>query len=101
MGRERDPGADFCVVIRRRVLVRGRVQGVFFRDTCRREARARRIAGWVTNTDDGAVEAVFEGDADAVQELVDWARRGPSQAEVRSIEVHEEPVRGELGFKVV
>jgi acylphosphatase len=74
---------------------------VFFRDTCRREARARRISGWVTNTDDGAVEAVFEGEPDAVQELVDWAGRGPSQAEVAGIEVFEEPVRGEQGFQIV
>ncbi len=77
------------------------MQGVFFRDTCRREARARRVSGWVTNTDDGAVEAVFEGEPDAVRHLVDWARHGPSQADVRSIEVREEPVRGERGFEVV
>jgi len=88
-------------MIRRRVIVRGRVQGVFFRDTCRREARARRISGWVTNTDDGAVEAVFEGEPDAVQELLDWAGHGPSLAEVAGIEVFEEPVRGERGFEIV
>ena len=88
-------------MIRRRVLVRGRVQGVFFRDTCRREARARGVSGWVTNTDDGAVEAVFEGEPDAVRQMVEWARHGPSQADVRIIEVREEPVQGERGFEVV
>ena len=55
----------------------------------------------MTNTDDGAVEAVFEGEPDAVQELVDWAGHGPSQADVASIEVFDEPVRGERGFEVV
>lgn len=96
-----DQGADFHIVIRRRVLVRGVVQGVFFRDSCRREARAHGVSGWVTNTVDGAVEAVFEGEPDAVRQLVDWARQGPSRAAVRSIEVFDEPVQGERGFEVV
>lgn len=74
---------------------------MFFRDTCRREATARGISGWVTNTDDGAVEAVFEGESDAVRQLVDWAGRGPSLAYVSGIEVFDETVRGERGFKVV
>ena len=67
-------------VIRRRVVAQGRVQGVFFRDTCRREARGRRVSGWVTNREDGAVEAVFEGEAVRGEALIDWARRGPPQA---------------------
>ena len=74
---------------------------MFFRDTCRRKARACGISGWVTNTDDGAVEAVFEGEPDAVRQLVDWARHGPSQAAVTRIEVFDEPVRGERGFEVL
>jgi acylphosphatase len=87
-------------VIRRRVIARGRVQGVFFRDTCRREASGRRVSGWIANREDGAVEAVFEGEASAVQTLVDWARRGPPQARVSKLEVIEEEPRGERGFSV-
>jgi acylphosphatase len=89
------------VSIRRRVVVHGRVQGVFFRDTCRREARSRQVAGWVRNNDDGTVEAAFEGDPDAVTRLVDWARRGPSGAQVTSVEVTEEEPEGLNGFRVV
>jgi acylphosphatase len=87
-------------VIRRRVVARGRVQGVFFRDTCRRQAWSHRVSGWVTNREDGAVEAVFEGDAAAVQAMVEWARRGPAQAHVTKLEVIEEAPQGELGFSV-
>jgi acylphosphatase len=78
-------------VIRRRVVAHGRVQGVFFRDTCRRQAWARRVSGWVT---------IFEGDAAAVQAMVDWARRGPARAHVTKLEIIEEEPRGELGFSV-
>jgi acylphosphatase len=87
-------------VIRRRVVAHGEVQGVFFRDTCRREARAHRVSGWVTNRDDGAVEAVFEGEPSAVGAMIDWARRGPAQAYVIKLEVTEEEPRGERGFSV-
>ena len=87
-------------VIRRRVVAHGRVQGVFFRDTCRRQARTRQVSGWVANREDGAVEAVFEGEASDVQAMVDWARRGPYQAYVTNLEVIEETPRGELGFSV-
>jgi len=87
-------------VIRRRVVAYGRVQGVFFRDTCRREARARRVSGWVTNREDGAVEAVFEGEPYGVQALIAWARHGPPQARVIKLDVIEEQPRGELGFSV-
>jgi acylphosphatase len=87
-------------VIRRRVIVTGRVQGVFFRDTVRRRAESAGVAGWVSNRSDGAVEAVFEGDADAVEELVDFCRRGPSRAEVASVEVTEEEPEGLSGFQV-
>lgn len=87
-------------VIRRRVVAHGQVQGVFFRDTCRREARAHRVSGWVTNRDDGAVEAVFEGEPSAVRAMIDWARRGPAQAYVIKLEIAEEEPRGERGFSV-
>jgi acylphosphatase len=87
-------------VIRRRVVVRGEVQGVFFRDSARREASSRGVAGWVANRDDGAVEAVFEGAEDAVAELVEWCRSGPSRADVRDVEVVEEEPEGLDGFTV-
>lgn len=88
------------MTVQRRVVVRGRVQGVFFRDSCRAEAEQRRVAGWVTNRPDGAVEAVFEGDLDAVAALVAWVRHGPPQAQVSAVEVAEGHPTGEIGFRV-
>ena len=79
----------------------GQVQGVFFRDSCRREARTRQVAGWVRNNHDGTVEAVFEGEDDAVAALVDWAHRGPPSAKVSRVEVAEERPEGLSGFRVV
>jgi acylphosphatase len=87
-------------VIRRRVVVRGNVQGVFFRDTTRRLAESRGVAGWVTNRGDGAVEAVFEGKPDAVAALVEFAREGPRGAQVESVEVVDEEPDGMQGFRV-
>jgi len=69
------------------VVVRGCVQGVFFRDTCAREARAAGVAGWVRNRADGTVEACFEGQAASVERLVAWCRDGPAHAEVDGVEV--------------
>jgi acylphosphatase len=88
------------VVIRRRVLVSGDVQGVFFRDTCRREATRAGVAGWVRNLDDGTVEAVFEGEPDAVQQVVAWAHRGPIRATVTGVEVSDESAEGLAGFEI-
>jgi acylphosphatase len=87
-------------VIRRRVVVRGEVQGVFFRDTCRRQAVAEGVSGWVTNRADGSVEAVFEGDGAAVEDLVAWCRTGPPAARVESVEVSDEDPTGDTGFRV-
>ena len=87
-------------MIRRRVVVRGHVQGVFFRDTTRRLAESRGVAGWVTNRGDGAVEAVFEGEPDAVEALVEFAREGPRGAQVESVEVADEEPEGMQGFLV-
>lgn len=81
-------------------MVRGRVQGVFFRETARRRAGAAGVAGWVRNRPDGAVEAVFEGDSAAVEEMVEFCRRGPSRAEVASVDVEEEQPEGLSGFEV-
>jgi acylphosphatase len=85
---------------RRRVVVNGRVQGVMFRDSARRRALARGVAGWVSNLPDGSVEAVFEGDSADLDALVAWMRHGPPHARVETTHVsHEEPV-GERGFRV-
>lgn len=87
-------------VIRRRVVAHGRVQGVFFRDTCRRQASAHRVSGWVINREDGAVEAVFEGEPSSVRAMIVWARSGPAQAYVTKLEIIDEEPRGERGFSV-
>jgi acylphosphatase len=87
-------------VIRRRVFVSGMVQGVWFRDSCRREALATGVSGWVHNTMDGRVEAVFEGDADAVMTMVNWSMKGPARATVTDIEIVEEEPAGEAGFAI-
>ena len=85
-------------MIRRRVIVRGLVQGVFFRDSTRRLAQRHGVSGFVANRADGAVEAVFEGEADAVQRLVAFSREGPRGAQVESVEVTEEEPEGLSGF---
>jgi acylphosphatase len=87
-------------MIRRRVVVHGRVQGVFFRDSTRRLAQQHRVSGWVANRWDGSVEAVFEGDEAAVERLVDFCRKGPRGAEVDSVDVREEEPEGLAGFDV-
>jgi acylphosphatase len=87
-------------VIRKRVVVSGRVQGVFFRDSCQQAAQQHEIAGWVANRGDGSVEAVFEGDDDAVREMVEWVRRGPSQADVTGVDVTDERPEGLGDFSV-
>ena len=87
-------------VVRRRIRAHGRVQGVFFRDSVRREAQARGVAGWAANRGDGTVEAVFEGDAGAVDALVEACRRGPGHAEVERLEIADETPEGLHGFQV-
>jgi acylphosphatase len=87
-------------VIRSHVLVSGRVQGVFFRDTCRRLAEQYGVAGWVRNLPDGRVEAVFEGPADDVGRLVDWCRKGPRHAVVDHVEVQAEHPEGLPTFRI-
>ena len=87
-------------MVRRRVIVHGLVQGVFFRDSTRRLAQRHGVSGWVANRADGAVEAVFEGDADAVERLVAFSREGPRGAQIESIEVTEEEPEGLSGFGV-
>jgi acylphosphatase len=81
-------------------VVSGRVQGVFFRDTARRRAEAAEVSGWIRNRPDGAVEAVFEGDPERVEEMVEFCRHGPSRAEVAKVEVIDEEPEGLSGFDV-
>ena len=87
-------------MIRRRVVVHGLVQGVYFRDSMRQRARQHGVAGWVRNTRDGTVEAVFEGSEDAVERLVEFVRRGPRGARVDRVEVFEEAPEGLRDFTV-
>jgi len=87
-------------VVRRRVIVRGRVQGVFFRDETRREAERRGVVGWVSNEADGSVHAVFEGDAEGVKAMVLFCREGPGRAQVSEVEEHKEQPEGLGGFEV-
>ena len=88
-------------MIRRRVIVHGFVQGVFFRDTVRRRAVAANVAGWVRNNRDGTVEAVFEGEKDAVERLVAVCREGPRGARVDRVDVTPEEPEGLTGFRTL
>ena len=87
-------------MVRYRVLVSGRVQGVFFRDTCRRLALAHGVSGWARNLPDGKLEAVFEGRAEDVDRLVEWAHHGPSRAMVAHVAVQAEPPEGLTTFVI-
>ena len=88
------------MAIGRRIVVRGRVQGVNFRDATRRRAQQLGVAGWVRNRDDGAVEVVAEGSEDAVASLVAFCREGPRAASVDDVEVSEREPEGLEGFDV-
>jgi acylphosphatase len=84
--------------IRRRVTVRGRVQGVFFRDSVRRLATERGVAGSAENLDDGSVEVILEGPREGVEGVVAFCSRGPDRAEVSQVEIDEEQPQGLEGF---
>lgn len=85
---------------RRRVLVQGHVQGVFFRETTKRRALAAGVVGWVRNRADGTVEAVFEGEREAVERLVNYMREGPRGARVDWVDVESEEPTGLAGFEI-
>jgi acylphosphatase len=80
--------------VRKRLLITGRVQGVFFRDKTRRVAWSWDVAGWIRNLPDGSVEAVLEGESEAVEHLVDFCRKGPRGAVVENVEIHDEQPEG-------
>jgi len=86
-------------VVRRRIVVDGRVQGVFFRASAEREAARRGLTGFARNRGDGSVELAVEGPEDAVDQFVAWARVGPPRATVTSVEVNDEAPTGEPGFR--
>lgn len=88
------------MTVRRRIKAHGRVQGVFFRDSTRQEAHRRGVAGWVCNASDGSVEAVFEGDPEAVEALVELCRNGPGHASVERLDVDQEQPEGLSGFEI-
>ena len=87
--------------VRTRCLIRGHVQGVWFRESTREQAERAGLVGWVRNLPNGDVEAVFEGAREAVDEVVRWCHRGPPSARVETVEVREEPPKGEPAFRVV
>ena len=87
-------------MIRRRVVVHGLVQGVFFRDSVRRRAVDAGVSGWVRNTREGTVEAVLEGEPDAVAQLVAFCREGPRGARVERVDATNEPPEGLSGFAI-
>ncbi len=87
--------------VRCRAVVSGRVQGVFFRDSCRSQAQRLGVRGWVRNRSDGTVEVVAEGRRDDVDQLLNWCRQGPSRAQVTGIVVTDEVLAAERGFHIV
>ena len=86
--------------VRQRVVVHGDVQGVFFRDTLRRQASDRRVVGWVRNCPDGTVEAVFEGETDDVRRMVELSHEGPRGARVERVETFDEEPEGLSDFSI-
>lgn len=87
-------------MIRRRVIVHGRVQGVYFRADCAAAARAHGVSGWVGNQPDGTVYAEFEGPPEAVEAVIDWCHAGSPRSAVTQVDVTPLDPTGETGFSV-
>ncbi len=88
-------------MVRAHLLISGRVQGVFYRMTCRQEGATRRLDGWVRNLPDGRVEALLQGPKEKVEDMIKWCYRGPNGAQVSDIEVTYEETDGDLaGFQI-
>lgn len=87
-------------VIRRRVVIQGRVQGVFFRDSTRERASAHGVAGWARNRSDGSVEVVLEGPREAVERVLRFLETGPARAQVDAVDVSEEEPEGLTSFEI-
>ncbi|MGZ4124347.1 MAG: acylphosphatase [Actinomycetota bacterium] len=88
------------MAVRVRVVVSGRVQGVFFRASCADQARRRGLGGWVRNLPDGRVEAVFEGEEPQVEAMIDWCSQGPPDARVHAVETEVQEPLGTTSFGV-
>lgn len=84
------------LLVRVHIFVSGRVQGVFFRDSCQRKAKKLRVTGWVKNLPDGRVEILVEGEKEKVESMLNWARKGPIFAKVEGVQVHFEEYQGEF-----
>jgi acylphosphatase len=84
--------------VRKHAVIKGRVQGVWFRATTQEQALAQQVTGWVKNTPDGNVEAVFEGEAEDVDRVLQWCHQGPAGAIVQDVEVEPEAYKGEFVF---
>lgn len=82
--------------IRKHAIIKGLVQGVWFRATTQEQALAHHVNGWVKNTYDGNVEAVFEGEAENVEKVIQWCQQGPSGARVKEVEVETEEYKGDF-----
>ncbi len=80
--------------VRAHVYISGRVQGVFFRDSTRHLARQYGVTGWIRNLPDGRVEAIFEGEKDAVRRLIEWCHQGPPGARVERVDVEWQEYTG-------
>ncbi len=87
-------------LVRRRVVIHGHVQGVYFRHSLRQQADAQSVAGWAANRADGTVEAVLEGPADAVAQVIRFCETGPRHARVQRVDVSDEPVEGLRSFDI-
>lgn len=88
-------------MIRRRLLVSGEVQGVFYRDTCRSMAQSAGVAGSARNLPDGRVEVALEGEPDGVDKVIEWCRQGTPESTVRGVEVSEQEPRGDTSFRIL
>lgn len=89
------------MIVRKRVLVSGRVQGVFYRDSCRRKALELNVAGSARNLDDGKVEVILEGEEGAVAEVIEWCRVGTAQSDVQNVDVTDEEPQDATGFRTL
>lgn len=87
--------------VRAHIFISGRVQGVLFRDRTKRKARGLGIAGWVRNLPSGQVEAIFEGDKDKVEQIINWAKKGPILAKVDNLEIEWREYKGEFNDFVI
>ena len=88
-------------MVRRRLVISGRVQGVWFRGSCSQEADAAQVAGWARNLPDGGVEVVLEGPAEAVARVESWCHSGPRHAVVTAVMGEDEDPTGAQGFAVI